>query len=102
MLNSLTCTCTDSQTVTQKVTAKGHKVHLSLHTMLDYYILYRIKRRSEDCMTVILDLLLLRCDPTDQILNPQEISNKEGGVGGENQLGCDRRFTGAGAGLHFI
>lgn len=50
---SVNCTCTDSETVRQRM-GQTHKpslhrhVHSSLCTILDYYILYRIKRMTED------------------------------------------------------
>lgn len=55
--------------------AKGARTlpsYLSCHTILDYYILYRIKNQPfvrkngvavPECMTIYLDLFLLRCSP---------------------------------------
>lgn len=48
---SLTCTCMDSETIAQRTGQKDKElslhrnVHLSAHTILDYYILHRIKRK---------------------------------------------------------
>ena len=99
---SLTSTCTDSETRRDKRTRGKNKTkalslhstaHLSPHTILDYYILHRIKGKKKkslshpslECMTVGSNL-------PDQILNPLWGTLLTRVL---KQVGCDGEVEGA-------